>query len=88
VAVLLSQIVGIYVWVLIARIVLTWIQVPHEHPVARVRIAAARLTDPVLIPLRGILPPLRLGAVNLDLAPLFLIVALRLLQEMLLNWIG
>jgi uncharacterized protein YggT (Ycf19 family) len=53
-----------------------------------VRIAAARLTDPVLIPLRGILPPLRLGAVNLDLAPLFLIVALRLLQEMLLNWIG
>ena len=82
---LLSLLVGIYVWVLIARIVLTWIQVPYDHPVSRMRSIVVGLTDPVLIPLRGVLPPLRLGGVSLDLAPLLLIVALRLLQGMLLN---
>ena len=80
---LLSQLIGLYVMVLIVRIILTWFQVPYDHPVATVRRLAASLTDPVLIPLRRMLPPLQIGGVALDLAAVVLIIGLRLLQRLL-----
>ena len=80
---LLSQLIGLYVMVLIVRIILTWFQVPYDHPVATVRRFAASLTDPVLIPLRRMLPPFQIGGVALDLAAVVLIIGLRLLQRLL-----
>jgi YggT family protein len=81
---LLSQLIGLYVIVLIARIILTWFPVPYDHPVASIRRIAVSLTDPVLIPIRRMLPPVQLGGVALDLAPILLIVGLRLLQGLLI----
>ncbi len=66
---------------LVIRLVLDWIQVFSRQwrpsgPVLVVAEAVYSVTDPPLKALRRVLPPLRLGAVQLDLAftALFLIV--------------
>ena len=68
-----------YSLVVFARIVLEWIPVSYDHPLARVRAAFRGVTEPVLQPLRAILPPVRMGSMGLDLSPLVLLIALGIL---------
>ena len=68
-----------YSLVVFARIVLEWIPVSYDHPLARVRAAFRAITEPVLRPLRAILPPVRMGGMGLDLSPLILLIALGIL---------
>ena len=50
-----------------------------EHPVGKVRHALRLVTQPLLAPLRALIPPVRMGAVAVDLSPLVLILGLNLL---------
>jgi YggT family protein len=72
-----------YAVVVFARLVLEWIPVGEEHPVGKVRHLFRLVTQPLLAPLRALIPPVRMGAVALDLSPLVLILALNLLAQVL-----
>jgi len=69
----------IYWIVVVARIVMEWIPVSYDHPLARIRSALRSATEPVLAPLRAMIPPVRLGGAGLDLSPIILLVALSLI---------
>jgi YggT family protein len=69
-----------YSIVVFARIVLEWIPVSYDHPVARARAVLRAATEPVLRPLRVLLPPVRLGGMGLDLSPLVLLIGLGILS--------
>lgn len=76
---LVALVLRAYFVVLIARLVLDWIQVfaRQWHPSGVVLVVAEMvytLTDPPLKAVRRVIPPLRLGGVSLDLA--FIVVAL------------
>lgn len=79
--VLLCYALQIYYLILIVRIVLSWVpSVPEPiRPIARVVHAA---TDPLLNPLRGLLPSIRMGAMALDVSPILLFVAIVILQSL------
>ena len=86
---LVGQLIDFVLWacvvVLIARFVIDWVQVLARSwrprgPVLIVCEAVYTMTDPPLRALRRVIPPLRLGAVALDLSPMILLVALWLLQ--------
>ncbi|MDH3500733.1 MAG: YggT family protein [Acidimicrobiia bacterium] len=79
----ICTLLGIYVWVVIGRIILEWIPVPGDHPVGQVRRVLAQGTDPVLMPLRRAIPPLRTGTIALDLSPIVLIIGLQIVQAVL-----
>jgi YggT family protein len=87
--VLVLRLLGFVVWlffvILIIRLVLDWVQVFSRgwRPRGAVLVVAEvvySVTDPPLKALRRVLPPLRLGSVQLDLAftALFLIVVVLL----------
>jgi YggT family protein len=80
---LLCTILTIYLVILIARILLSWVPSLPEPllPLAR---GLAAITDPVLLPLRNLLPPLRIGAGALDLSPLVVFFGIRYLLMPLL----
>ncbi|GAB3232328.1 YggT family protein [Kineococcus gypseus] len=85
----LRLVVLLFFLCLIARLVLDWVQVfaREWRPRGAVLVAAEgvyTVTDPPLKVLRRVLPPLRLGAVQLDLA--FLVLAL--LCSILLGVLG
>lgn len=77
----IRTLIDIYVLVLIARIILEWIPVSYDHPLNKVKGALRSVTDPVLIPLRRIIPPVRAGGAALDLSPLILIIGLQLISR-------
>ena len=76
---ILCFVIQVYSLVVFARIVLEWIPVSYDHPLARVRAVFRTMTEPALRPLRAILPPVRMGAMALDLSPLVLLIALGIL---------
>lgn len=69
----------LYWIVVIGRIIMEWIPVSYDHPLARLRSILRALTEPVLAPLRAMVPPVRIGGVGLDLSPIILLVGLSLL---------
>lgn len=71
----------VYYLILIVRIVLSWVpSVPEPiRPLAR---AVRAATDPLLIPLRGLLPSIRMGAMALDVSPILLFLAIVILQSL------
>jgi YggT family protein len=77
---IVCSLIQLYILVVFARILLEWVRVPGEHPVGKVRAALAKIVDPVLIPLRRVVPPIRMGGAALDLSPLVLLVGLSILR--------
>lgn len=73
----------IYLYAVIAWIILSWIRVSPDHPVARVSVFLDRIIYPVMLPLRRIVPPLRIGGGLLDLSPIVLIIAIQILIAIL-----
>lgn len=72
-------IVEIYLYVLIVRIVLSWFPISESSPLMPVVRALGAVTDPVLKPLRKVLPPLNLGGMGIDLSPVVLCVVLEVI---------
>lgn len=73
---------------LLTRVVSSWVLVLAGHGgrrpgLQRVDGALARATDPILAPVRRVLPPLRLGGLALDLAVPVVLVALSVLGAVL-----
>ena len=60
----------VYILVLIARIILSWVPIAPVSPVSSVASVLFSVTEPVLGPLRKAIPPVRLGGAMLDLSPL------------------
>ena len=69
--------------VLFARVVMEWIPVGDHHPVGRVRHVLRLVTQPVLAPVRALVPPVRMGGVAVDLSPLIVIMLLNLVAAAL-----
>lgn len=72
----------IYFVILIVRIVLSWVPALPE-PVMPLARGVRAVTDPLLGPLRDLLPPLRIGGGAIDLSPLILFFAISILRGLI-----
>ena len=74
---LLNLIIIVYIWIIIARAILSWVSPDPYNPVVRF---LYRVTEPVLRPVRE-----RLGAfqIGLDFSPMIVILVLYFLKEFL-----
>jgi YggT family protein len=70
----------LYWLVLIVRVLASWFPIPPSGPVRSAISFVYAITEPVLRPLRGLIPPLRMGAVGFDLSPIIVFVALGILR--------
>lgn len=72
----------VYFIILIVRIILSFVpQVPE--PVLPLARGVRAVTDPLLVPLRNVLPPLRTGAVAFDFSPILLFLGIAILRGLL-----
>jgi YggT family protein len=78
----MSGAIGMYTLVLLAYVIFSWIPRPPE-PLVPIRLGSAALVDPLLRPLRGRIPPLRLGGIALDLSIIVLFIGARVAQWLL-----
>ncbi len=80
---LLNTVITIYIWLLIASVVLSWLVVFNvvntgNRFVYQVRDVLDRLTEPLLRPIRNLLP--NLGGI--DISPIILILALYFIRDL------
>lgn len=79
VIIVLTTLLRLYEIVLMVRVIMSWIQPDPYHPLVQ---WIHRLTEPLLEPIRKILPTASLG---IDLSPLVAFVLLQLLSNALLR---
>ncbi|MDH4307364.1 MAG: YggT family protein [Acidimicrobiia bacterium] len=76
---LFCQLLNLFVLVLFAWIVLSWIRVPYDHPIGKVHRFLDRIVMPVVLPLRRVIPPLNLGGISLDLSVLLIFIVISII---------
>ncbi|HEX6235955.1 MAG TPA: YggT family protein [Acidimicrobiales bacterium] len=62
--------INLYLLILFVRIIMSWFPPTPGTTYASIFDVFGRLTEPVLAPVRQMIPPVRLGAGGLDLSPL------------------
>ena len=80
---IVCSLIQLYVLLLVVRVVMSWFPISPNGPAETVAGFLYMVTDPVLVPLRRLLPPVRMGAMALDLSPIVAFFALRVLRGIL-----
>lgn len=75
--ILLARIIDLYSLVVLGAVIVSWLRLPPGNPVAKL---ANALTEPVLAPIRKLLPAIG----GLDFSPMVLLVGLQLLRRILM----
>ncbi len=70
---------GLYSWVIIAAALITWVSPDPRNPVV---MFLRQVTEPVLAPVRRLLPPWKTG--GLDFSPLIVILAIQFVERVVL----
>lgn len=70
----------IYFYAVFAWVILSWIPVSSDHPLGRVQVFLDRIIYPVILPIRRVVPPIRIGGGALDLSPIILLIAIGILR--------
>ena len=82
-ATVVAYVLQIYSWIVIARVVISWVNADPYNPIVR---ALYLMTEPVLRPFRKLIPPHKLG--GLDLSPLVVMLLLQFVKNGLIYSFG
>ena len=75
---LLQQVLSLYMVVIVIRALVSWVSPDPRNPIVQ---ALHRITEPVLAPLRSLVPPQVFG--GLDVSPILAIVLISLLNGLI-----
>jgi YggT family protein len=76
----ISWLLGIYSWIIIAVALISWVNPDPRNPIV---LFLHRVTEPVLAPVRQLLPPWKTG--GLDLSPLIVLIAIEFVRRVVLR---
>ena len=77
---ILINIVNLYSLVVFLAVILSWVKLPHDNPVAQF---VNSMTEPVLGPIRRALPPMG----GMDFSPMILLIGLQMLKAFLTGYL-
>ena len=78
---MIGMLIYLYSIIILARVLMSWVQVDPNSPLARTLID---LTEPVLAPIRNLLPP----TMGLDFSPIIAMILLQIVGQMLMSFFG
>lgn len=73
----------LYLYILFARVVLSYFPITPGSPFESINNFLRMLTEPVLAPLRRAFPPVRLGAMGVDLSPMIVLVGIVVIRPII-----
>jgi YggT family protein len=78
--------IGVLLLLLFLQVIVSWLLTAGwrpRGPLYQVVDVLYRIANPIFRPLRGLLPPIRMGAMGLDLSPLIVFIVLGILQRII-----
>ncbi|HVN51845.1 MAG TPA: YggT family protein [Acidimicrobiales bacterium] len=79
----ITWLLQVYLVILLGRVVLSWFPLSPDGAMAAIARVFYALTEPVLAPLRAILPPVQMGGMGLDLSPMIVFFVIIVLLQFL-----
>ncbi len=85
--------VRIYYFIIFGRIIMSWFMMGAgggmgNETVASIYRVLYGLTEPLLAPLRSVLPAVKMGMGYLDLSPIVLLILMRIVQQIIINYLN
>jgi len=75
----IGWLLNLYCWVIIAAALITWVSPDPRNPIV---MFLRMVTEPVLAPVRRLLPPWKTG--GLDLSPMIVLIAIQFVDRVIL----
>jgi uncharacterized protein YggT (Ycf19 family) len=72
----------LYFYAVFLWVILSWIPASAAHAVGRLQTFLDRIIYPVILPIRRVIPPVRIGGGALDLSPIILLIGLSFLRRL------
>jgi len=69
--------------VIFIRLIMSWFPPTPGTTYQQIYDAFVTVTEPVLAPVRGLMPPMRMGAMALDLSPIVVLLGLQLILRII-----
>lgn len=82
--ILVHELISLYIWVLIIAALVSWF--PVQNPsggLATTRRILAAITEPVLRPIRQLMPRARVGGVGIDFSVLIAVILLEFINRII-----
>jgi len=73
----------LYIIVIFIRLIMSWFPPTPGTTYQQIFDAFVSVTEPVLAPVRAMMPPMRMGAMALDLSPIVVLLGLQLLLRII-----
>lgn len=80
---LVSNLLSLFLLVLFARAILSWFPPSGSGVMETIRGVLFTITEPVLAPVRRLIPPARIGGMGLDLSFMVVVLAIIIIQGVL-----
>lgn len=85
---LVVTLLQVYFYAVFAWVILSWIRVSSTHPLGRVQYFLDRIIYPVILPIRRVVPPIRIGGGALDLSPIILLIGIQIVIRIIVSLFG
>ncbi len=84
--------IRIYYFIIFGRIIMSWFMMGAggaggSETVSSIYRILYGLTEPLLAPLRSVIPTVKMGMGYLDLSPIVLLILLRIVQQIIINYL-
>ena len=80
---LISTLLFVYELILFARLLWTWFPAPTGGLMRTVYGILVDITEPVLRPVRRLIPPVRMGMMAMDLSPILVFIVIEVIRRSL-----
>jgi YggT family protein len=84
----ISRLLQLYIFVIFVRVVLSWFPISPDSPLAAVYRFVYSITEPVLGPIRRLMPGVGVGGMGLDLSPIIVLLLIQLVLIPILSRTG
>ena len=74
----ISSLLQLYIVVIFVRVILSWFPISPDSPLASVYRFVYAVTEPVLGPIRRVMPGVGVGGMGLDFSPIIVLLGLQL----------
>ena len=75
----ISWLLQAYIVVIFVRVILSWFPISPDSPLAAVYRIVYSITEPVLGPIRRVMPGGRVGGMGLDFSPIIVLLGLQII---------
>lgn len=76
---LICLVLNLYSLALFAWVILSWVRISSTHPLAKLQLMLDRIIYPVILPIRRVIPPVRIGGAAIDLSVILVFILIRVI---------